>query len=106
MLSDAIRQSKDGALIEFEVTPGAKELRVPSGYNEWRKRIEAHLSEAPVKGRANEQLLGAVAGILNIPRADVELVSGARSTQKTVLVRGMPCDIVLGIFAEALEVLK
>ncbi len=90
MLSDAIRQSKDGVLIEFEVAPGAKKLKVPSGCNEWRMRIEARLSEAALKGRANEQLLGAVAGLLNIPRADVELVSGARSTQKTVLVRGVP----------------
>jgi uncharacterized protein (TIGR00251 family) len=87
--ADAIRATKDGTVIDFEVTPGARSAEVPSGYNPWRKRIEARIRAPPEKGRANEELIDALAGIFNVPGANVAIVSGATNSRKSVLVRGV-----------------
>ena len=57
---EAVRESGSSVLIDIEVTPGSKVLQVPSGYNEWRKRIEVKLSQNAQKGKANEQLIGEI----------------------------------------------
>ncbi len=57
---DAIKVSSDGIILDMEISPGVKETKVPSGYNEWRKRIEARLKAPPEKGKANEELIKAL----------------------------------------------
>jgi TIGR00251 family protein len=93
--ADAIRATKDGVVIDFEVSPGAKSAEVPSGYNTWRKRIEAKIRSPPEKGRANEELIEALADLFNVSAASVEIVSGAANSRKSILVRGLAvADVV------------
>jgi uncharacterized protein len=86
---EAIRATKEGAVIDFEVSPGARSAEVPSGYNPWRKRIEARIKAQPEKGKANEELMEALAGLFNVPAINVEIASGATNSRKSVLVRGV-----------------
>jgi uncharacterized protein (TIGR00251 family) len=86
---EAIHASKDGAVIDFEVTPGARSAEVPSGYNVWRKRIEAKLRAPPEKGKANDELVEALSGLFNVPARGIEITSGATSSRKSVLIRGV-----------------
>jgi hypothetical protein len=88
-LEEAIRAARDGALIDFDVTPGARRAAVPSGYNPWRRRIEAKLASPPEKGRANEELINALAGLFGVPASRIEIVSGATDSRKSVLVYGL-----------------
>lgn len=85
---DAVRPAKDGVAIDFEVSPGSKTAKVPSGYNEWRKRIEVRLQSPPEKGKANEELIGLLAALLDVPGKNIEITSGAKDSKKTVKVRG------------------
>ena len=87
--ADAIRATKEGAVIDFEVSPGAKSAEVPSGYNPWRKRIEAKIRAPPEKGRANDELIAAVSALFGVPARDVEITSGATSGKKSILVRNI-----------------
>ncbi|HID26612.1 MAG TPA: hypothetical protein EYP22_02040, partial [Methanosarcinales archaeon] len=41
-------------MIDFEIIPNAKSLKVPSGYNQWRMRIEAKVTKSAQKGKANK----------------------------------------------------
>ncbi len=100
---DAVRAAADGVVIDFEVSPGTKEIRVPSGYNEWRKRIEAKLKAPPERGRANEELVEALAGLLNIPASGIEITSGATNSRKSVRVRGIKREDVLRTLGGALR---
>ena len=88
-VKDAVREGDDGVLIDIEVTPGTKTLKIPSGYNPWRKRIEIRLSRQAQKGKANQQLIRELSGILGIKENDVTLISGHTSHKKTVCIRGM-----------------
>ena len=89
---DALRQAAGGTIIDLEVTPGARETKVPSGYNEWRRRIEAKLREPPEKGRANEELLKSLSGLFNVPTSRISIISGATDSRKSIKVSGLAME--------------
>lgn len=101
--SEAVKPHPQGCIISFEIVSGASRLAVPSGCNPWRKSLEAHLTEEPVRGRANRQLMEELARVLVIPGQDVELIAGHKSPKKTVLVRGMKRDEASRRLGEALS---
>jgi uncharacterized protein len=94
---DAIKVSSDGTIIDLEVSPGSKETKVPSGYNEWRKRIEAKLKAPPEKGKANEELIKALSGLLKVPASSMTITSGATDSRKSIKVHGMSREDVINI---------
>lgn len=94
---DAVRSSADGVLLEFDVSPGARRTEVPSGYNEWRKRIEAKLKAPPEKGKANEELVGALSDLFGVPESSIEIASGATNSRKSILIRGMTRESIINV---------
>jgi uncharacterized protein (TIGR00251 family) len=98
-LKDALSPHPQGITVRFEVVPGSSKLVVPSGFNPWRRSLVARLTEEPTKGKANRQLVEAVAGIFSLPGEKVEVLSGHRSARKVLLVHGVSID-------QALELLK
>lgn len=99
---DAIRAAGNGVVIDFDVSPGAKVTAVPSGYNEWRKRIEAKLRAPPEKGKANEELIDALSGLLGVSASSVEITSGATNSRKSIKVTGMSRDAIVNAFRSRL----
>ncbi len=94
---DAIQSHPKGLIIRFDVSPGASRLIVPSGFNPWRKAFEARLTEEPTGGKANRQLISAIAEIFSIPERDVEIMSGQKSAKKVLLVKGMDLNRALSL---------
>jgi uncharacterized protein (TIGR00251 family) len=94
-LQDAISLHPKGLIIRFEVVPGSSNLAVPSGFNSWRRSLEARLTEEPRKGRANKQLIEAVAELFSLPESEVEVLSGHKSARKVLLVRGIALERAL-----------
>lgn len=94
---DALKSATDGTIIDFEVSPGTRETRVPSGYNEWRKRIEARLKAAPERGKANDELIGALSGLLGVPCVNIEITAGATNSKKSVKIKGISRDEIIRI---------
>jgi uncharacterized protein (TIGR00251 family) len=86
---NAIRAVRGGVVIDFEVTPAAMETKVPSGYNEWRRRIEARLQAPPQRGRANEELMIALSRLFKVSPASMEITSGAANSKKSVKIMGI-----------------
>jgi uncharacterized protein (TIGR00251 family) len=96
-LKDAISPHPQGFTVRFEVVPGSSRLAVPSGYNPWRRSLEARLTEEPTKGKANRQLMEAVAEMLSLPKECVVVLSGHKSGRKVLLVRGMSVERALSL---------
>lgn len=92
---DAIRPASDGTIVDFEVSPGAKETKVPAGYNEWRKRIEVKLKAPPEKGKANEELIGALSALLGVPAARIAITAGAINSKKSIKILGITREDVI-----------
>ncbi len=91
-IREAIASHPKGVLIRFEVAPGSSRLLVPSGYNPWRRSIEAKLTERPTKGKANHQLEGAIADLFGISAERVQVTAGMKSSRKVVLVLGIDAE--------------
>ena len=94
-MEGAIRDSKNGVLIDLNVSPNAKKTEIV-GYNEWRKSIEVRVSAPPKGGKANAELIKFFESIF---KSNVKIIKGQTSTQKTILVEGISKD-------EALKILR
>jgi uncharacterized protein (TIGR00251 family) len=93
-LADALSPCLDGVVIALEVSANAKRDRFPDGYNPWRRAIGCAVSAPPLDGRANKAVLAVVAEALGAKKGEVELIAGATSSLKRVLVRGRCVDEV------------
>jgi uncharacterized protein (TIGR00251 family) len=87
--ADALSEDSRGTIISLEVSAGAKNEVFPDGYNEWRKTIGCRVTAPAIEGRANKAVLGVVAKSLGVPVSSISLETGATSSQKRVLVRGI-----------------
>jgi hypothetical protein len=62
--------------------------------------IRIKLTAPPIEGKANRALIRLLASVVGVSQKDVEIVSGLRSRQKTVGIRGLAADEVLSRFKE------
>ncbi|MEA3295086.1 MAG: DUF167 domain-containing protein [Euryarchaeota archaeon] len=96
-ITDAVKKSSNGVIIDLEVIPESKNVKIISGYNPWRKRITVKLTQPPQKGKANKQLIEELSKILMVSESDITLISGQTSHKKTVLIKGMEVKQVLDL---------
>jgi uncharacterized protein (TIGR00251 family) len=80
--SSAIRPKGKSTLVDIAVTSGARSTGL-KGFDQWRGRILLEVKERPVKNRANREIIDFFSKLFN---TDVKIVSGAKSSQKTIMV--------------------
>lgn len=95
-MKDAVRQTREGVVLDLEISPGAKETCV-HGYNPWRKRIEVRLSERAQKGKANEQLISFLSDLFHVNSRDVRIITGPANSKKSLLIIGAKMPEILKI---------
>jgi uncharacterized protein (TIGR00251 family) len=98
-MKDAIRQTREGVMLELKISPGAIETAV-HGYNPWRKRIEVRLSERAQKGKANEQLISFLSDLFRVNSRDVRIITGFTNSKKSLLIKGVRMPDILNILME------
>ena len=71
--------------ITVRVSPGARRTEVAGRHGGgWKVRVTA----PPERGRANEALVGHLAGLLGVPKRAVRIAAGAGSRDKVVEIDG------------------
>jgi uncharacterized protein (TIGR00251 family) len=98
----AVRGTEEGTLLFIEVQPGSGRPGRLS-YNEWRHRLRFSVGARAEEGKANDELIGRLAGMLGAAPASLRITSGRTDRQKTVLISGMAPDAVLGKLAAHIE---
>ncbi len=88
---EGIRPSKDGTLIDIEVSPNAKRERI-KGYNSWRGRIVVEMKEKPEKFKVNKEIISFFSKIFNISKNNVKIVNGEKNPLKTILLEGIDVE--------------
>lgn len=88
-------ETLDGITFNVKVIPRAKRNEIAGAQGD---AVKIRLNAPPVQGRANEALLKYLAGVLKVPRAQIEIVRGETSQHKVVRVRGVPLDKLKGLF--------
>jgi uncharacterized protein (TIGR00251 family) len=72
--------------LRVRVSPGASRSGVVGRYGDsWKLRVAA----IPERGRANDAVLDLLAATLDVPRSNVELVTGQAGRDKVVALRGL-----------------
>lgn len=84
-MKDAIKITREGVILDLEITAGAKETAI-QGYNPWRKRIEVRIAERAQKGKANGELISFLSKLFNTSSKNIEIVSGLASSKKSVMI--------------------
>ena len=84
-----LKEKDDGVTITLAVQPGAKTTEVVGLHG---GALKVKVASPPVDGAANEALLDFLASALGRPRRAAELLRGAGSRQKVVLIRGVTLD--------------
>lgn len=96
-----LRQERDACLLILHVQPGAKRTEVAGEHGD---ALKVRLAAPPVEGRANQALIGYLAGALRIPKRQVTLVSGEASREKRVRIEGTDAAEIVARFAPAAPV--
>jgi hypothetical protein len=65
--------------------------------------MKVSLKAAPVEGRANAELVTFLARLFRVPASSVRIVGGARSRQKSVVIKGINKASAAEIVKRALE---
>jgi len=78
----SIKETKDGVIITIFVEPNSPKFKVELDGDE----IVVHCTEEPVKGKVNKELIKEFTRLFH---SQVEIVFGATSKQKKLLIKGM-----------------
>ncbi len=92
MTAPWLRQEASGNFtLSLHIQPGAKRTEVAGRHGE---ALKIRLAAPPTDGKANDCLIGFLAEVLGVPRAQVELLGGATSRFKRVRVRNVAADMI------------
>jgi len=69
--------------VKVLVVPNAKRDEVV----EEGDHLKVYVTAPPVRGKANEAVIEALAGFFNVKKSDIRIVSGERSREKVIEVR-------------------
>jgi hypothetical protein len=91
-----LKQVPGGVEVLVLVQPRASRTKAVGEHD---GRLKVALAAPPVDGEANAALVEFLADELDLRRADVELLDGASSRRKRLLLRGVDCARVLGVIS-------
>lgn len=81
-----IRPAENGVVFTVKVTPNAGKNALAGEHNGMMK---VKIAAQPEKGKANGELIDYLSGLLGIRKAQVEIIKGETSRQKTVKITGI-----------------
>jgi uncharacterized protein (TIGR00251 family) len=84
----------DGATLAVRAQPGARKNAV---LGEQAGALKVAVTAPPEDGRANAVIIELLRGWLGVKRSQVELLSGERSRNKVILVRGVTAELLTAI---------
>jgi uncharacterized protein (TIGR00251 family) len=96
-----IKAHADGCVIAIRAQPGARRNAI---VGEQAGMLKVAVTAPPDKGRANDAIVEILADALGLKRSQVEIVSGATSRQKKLLIRNMSAQSLQNLLRSLLEV--
>ncbi len=93
--TDAIKESKEGALLYLIVAPRSSQTVFPYKFNQWRKSIEIKVASAAKDNKANTEMIETLARFFQLSSNDVIIVNGEKSKEKIVCLRKVSKEIVI-----------
>ncbi len=86
------RDNERGALLTVHVQPGSSRTECVRIHGD---AIKIRLAARPIDGAANDELIRFIAERCAVPRADVQLCTGATGRRKRLFVKGVTAESLL-----------
>ncbi len=77
--------SPDELILDLHVQPRAAKDEIVGYHGD---RLKVRITAPPVDGRANQHLIAFLAAVFQVPKRDVELLSGESGRNKRVRIQG------------------
>lgn len=101
---DAVQEAPGGVRLLLEVTAGARDARFPAGHNIWRQgRIGIRVQAPAQEGKANAEVVAALAAFFGVPSTAVTVESGHLDPRKNLHVAGVTKTQATQLLAPLLE---
>ena len=81
-----VSESDEGIVFQVRVVPRSSRSEVAGIQGD---SLKVRLKSPPVEGRANEECIRFLAGLLGVKKDRVRIVSGLKSKTKTIAVSGL-----------------
>lgn len=99
-----LRATHDGVMLAVRVQPGAKRSAMAGLYGEGTQvRLKIAVQAPAVEGLANKALIAFLAESFGVRTSAIDLVSGAKSRGKVLLLRGVSLEQAEAIVKAKLE---
>lgn len=85
-------------MLAVRVIPRARKNEITE--NADGSRLKIRLQAPPVDGKANQALIKFLAEIMEIPASNIEIISGEKSRDKLLLIRGLDLSTASQRFLE------
>lgn len=92
------REAAGNLTLSLHIQPGAKKTEIAGLHGD---ALKIRLAAPPVDGKANECLIAFLAEELDVPRAQVELASGATSRRKRLRINGASAEAIARFLTRA-----
>ena len=92
-----IRETAAGMVFKVRVAPNAGKNAVVGEYN---GMLKVKIAAAPEKGKANEELISYLSGLLKISKSRIAVTRGKTSREKTISVSGVKKQDILKLLQE------
>jgi uncharacterized protein (TIGR00251 family) len=79
----SVKPHGTGCVVTIDVSIGAAKSQIV-GVNHWRGTLHVRISAEPRDGAANEELLRFLSEKLGVPRGDIVIMRGEKSSRKVV----------------------
>jgi uncharacterized protein (TIGR00251 family) len=96
-----IRETSDGVVFQVRVQPRASANHIAGTTGDF---LKLRLTAPPVEGKANEACRKFLAELFSVPRAQIEIISGAASRNKTIKITGITARELQEILSSTADV--
>ena len=81
-----IQENKDGVIIELRVQPKSSADRIIGEYN---GSLKVGITSTPEDGKANAAVAKLLSKLLDVPKSNIEIISGHSARNKRVAIKGV-----------------
>lgn len=97
----SFKNGKAGAAISVRVTTRSPRTELAGILEDGTIKIK--LTSPPIDGKANEELVRFLAAIIQIPKTNIEIISGQTNKNKLIVLFGIDSDRVNQLIANELK---
>ncbi len=91
-MSLRVGKRKDGIIFRIRVSPSASRNEIKGLHGE---ALKIDMNAPPIRGKANKECIRFLAKEFKVPKSDIEIISGLKSKDKLIKIKGISKEKVL-----------